>query len=196
MHSSFQNAFTKNLYDKCNIEKKNQESVGPYQYITEPVYESNDKCFENQSPFIHKNIPTFKIDIESDLRNQTRILSKCPETRFDPTKLENCKKCEKCNEGLPCDCKHCRDTRYENELKECKTKDLIPTYTRTNKPCNIFSGITINRFHPLCEDLQDLNTIHSNNYIGFNTRLVVKDAFNKIENKPKLIYFDPKPLNF
>lgn len=172
--------FSRSLYDDCNIEKKNLESTGPFKYMTEPVHESKADCFLNATPFQHntfRNIPSASIDIDSDLRNQTRLLSRCPETRFDPTKLDNCQKCEKCNSGLPCDCAHCKQTKYENKLKNCENNGLTPAYTRVKKPCNIFSGITINRFNPLFEDLQDANKIQSNSFIGTNTRLLVKDAF-------------------
>ena len=175
-------SFTNSLYDKCNTEIKEKESNGPYNYITDSVYESNKQCYVGQSPFMHnqfKSIPQTLIDTESDLRNQTRILSRCPESRFDPTKLNNCSDCAKCNQGLPCGCSHCKDTRNEQKLVDCKNDFLVPNYTRVKKPCNIFSGITINRFSPLCEDLQDLNTIQSNSYIGSSTRLAVRDAFRK-----------------
>lgn len=175
-------SFTNSLYDDCNIQKKEQESTGPYQWITDNVNESVNSCFVGQSPFMHnkfQSIPTNLVDTESDLRNQTRLLSRCPESRFDPTKLDNCKECDKCNEGLPCGCAHCKDTRNNQKLKDCETDFLVPSYTRVKKPCNIFSGITINRFSPLCSDLQDLNTIQSNSYIGSNTRLAVRDAFRK-----------------
>ena len=84
------------------------------------------------------------------------------------------------------------------KLAECKTNNLVPEYTRINKPCNIFSGISINRFHPLCEDLQDTNKIQSNSYIGTSTRLQVKDAFNKArQEQPKrsgaVPLFNPQP---
>jgi hypothetical protein len=173
-------SFTKSLYDQCNLDKKLQESTGPYKWMTDQVKESHNACYVDQPPYMHQqfpSIPSNKIDVESDLRNQTRLLSKCPSARFDPTKLDNCKECKKCNQGLPCGCSHCRQTKYENELKDCTNTALMPEYTRINKPCNIFSGITINRFNPLCEDLQDTNKIQSNSYIGTNTRLQVKDAF-------------------
>lgn len=182
-------SFTNSLYDSCNIDKKNQESTGPYKWISDSVNESKNNCYVNQSPFMHNNfqsIPMELVDTESDLRNQTRNLSRCPETRFDPTKLNNCKNCTKCNEGLPCECKHCRQTKYENKLKDCISPFLVPDYTRVNKSCNIFSGITINRFAPLYEDLQDTNKIQSNSYIGSNTRLLVKDAFKQYNDKFKL----------
>jgi hypothetical protein len=175
-------SFSNSLYDNCNLEKKNQESTAPYKWLTDDVKESKSACYVNQTPYMHKqfqSIPFNKIDIESDLRNQTRSLTRCPDGRFDPTKLENCKDCHNCNQGLPCSCNHCKQTKYENELKDCANAGLVPAYTRVNKPCNIFSGITINRFNPLVEDLTDLNKIHSNSYIGTNTRNQIKDAFKE-----------------
>lgn len=176
-------SFTNSLYDECNIKQKQVESTAPFNYITDTVYENKDACFVSASPFMHNqfyNISPNNVDIENDLMNRNRLLSRCPETRFDPTKLQNCKLCTKCNEGLPCGCGHCKDTRYQNSLKDCESnKGLVPEYTRINKPCNIFSGITINRFNPLCEDLQEASKIQSNSYIGTNTRLEIKDAFKK-----------------
>lgn len=178
-------SFTKSLYDDCNLAKKEQESTGPYQYMMDPIRESQSSCWQNQSPFMHahfNSIPSSHVDIESELRNQTRHSSKCPSARYDPTKLDNCRSCKKCNSGLPCDCKHCRETKFENRLKDCST-GLIPSYTRTNRSCNVLSGVTINRFTPLCEDPQDMKKIQSNSYIGSNTRLEVKDAFKSSQEK-------------
>lgn len=178
-------SFTKSLYDDCNLVKKEQESTGPYQYIMDPIRESQDSCWQNQSPFMHNHfnsIPLSHVDVESDLRNQTRHASKCPGARFDPTKLDNCRSCKNCNNGLPCDCKHCRDTKYENSLKDC-SKGLIPTYTRMNRSCNVLSGVTINRFETLHEDPQDMKKIQSNAFIGSNTRLEVKDTFKSTQEK-------------
>lgn len=175
-------SFTNSLYDSCNIEKKDSESSGPFKWITDSLYEHKSNCYVGASPFMHNNfksIPANSIDIENDLRNGTRKLSRCPKSRFDPTQLDNCKDCKQCNQGLPCGCEHCKDTKSQLKLTDCDT-GLIPEYTRINKPCNLFNGITINRFHPLCEDLQDSNKIQSNSYIGVNTRLQVKDEFKKI----------------
>jgi hypothetical protein len=188
-------SFTNSLYDSCNTDKKNQESISPYNWITDQVRESTNPCYVNQSPFTHnqtKSIPANLVDAESDLRNQTRMLSRCPETRFDPTKLDNCKDCTKCNSGLPCGCTHCKQSKYENKLNDCVSPFLTPNYTRVNKSCNIFSGITINRFNPLYSDLQDTNKIQSNSYIGSNTRLAVKDAFKQTELNKKLKLMPPQ----
>lgn len=149
--------FTRNLYDKCALDKKDQESTSPFDYQTDKsVMESKETCFLGSSPFQHnpfKSIPTEHIDIENDLRGQTRKLSKCLKTRFDPTTAK----------------------QYTSKVNECVDEKLVPEYTRINKPCNIFSGISINRFHPLCDDMQ--TNIQSNTYIGSNTRLQIKDAY-------------------
>lgn len=190
-------SFSNSLYDECNINKRQIESVAPFKYMTDNIYENKNNCFVGISPFMHKqfhNIPPNSVDIENDLRNRNRPLSRCPETQFDPTKLNNCKACQQCNEGLPCSCLHCQDAKLQNKLTDCE-KGLVPEYTRVNKPCNIFSGISINRFHPLCEDLQDSSKIQSNNYIGTNTRLQVKDAFTSNNARPVNIKsFTPVPF--
>lgn len=150
-------SFTRNSADACAIDHKNKESSGPFEYATDTQVRSQS-CSLGASPFMHNHlysIPSRAVDIESDLRGQSYNLSKCSTHKFNP---QNAKK-----SGIP--------------LPECSDKHLVPEYTRINKPCNLFSGITINRFHPLCEDIQQLNKIHHNSYIGTNTRLQAKDSF-------------------
>lgn len=176
--------FSKSLYDECNIKKKEQESTGPFKWITDSVYESPSACFLDESPFMHNNfysIPSNKVDVESDLRNQTRLLTRCPEGRFNP--LINSTSCPKFNSGLPCECKDCKEAKKVFELHDCEKSGLIPESTRTKRPCNILSGISINRFDPLYEDLQDSQKIQSNSFIGVNTRMQVKDAYKKTQEK-------------
>lgn len=154
-------SFTRSSYDECAITKKNSESAGPFQWVTDKsVVESKESCFLGAAPFMHnpyRSVPVNSIDIESDLRGQTRLLSKCIDDKHDPNKIKP----------------------VDYQIKECTDLRLVPEYTRMNKSCNIFSGITINRFHPLCEDLQQPSKIASNNIIGKNTRLQVKDAIKK-----------------
>lgn len=154
-------SFTRSLYDKCALDKKEQESTGPFKLVTDnTTAESKDRCFlAAASPFMqnpYRSVPKDSVDIESDLRGQNLTLSRCPEFKFNPTTQK----------------------KYDIPYKECEERRLVPEYTRTNRPCNILSGVTINRFHPLCEDLQVPTKIHSNEYIGVNTRLQVKDDFS------------------
>jgi hypothetical protein len=154
-------SFTRSTYDDCALQKKAQESTDPYKWSTDAtVVENNESCYLGASPFMHNpfhSVPVNSIDIESELRGQTRLLSKCQENKFNP------------NANKP----------VNVDLKPCADERLVPEYTRVDKPCNMFSGVSINRFHPLCEDLQALTKIHSNTYTGTNTRLQVKDAYKK-----------------
>lgn len=163
MESHF--SFTRSAYDTCALETKNKESTAPGEYSTDvAVIENKEACFLGASPFMQNpfnSIPTNVIDIESNLRGQTNNLSKCAEHKFNPNS----------------------ETPIDYKWKECFDKRLVPEYTRTDRPCNILSGITINRFHPLCDDFQELNQIHHNTYIGSNTRLQIKDAFKEQQNK-------------
>ena len=154
-------SFTRNLYDNCSLEKKNQESTAPFNWVTDKsVVESKQSCFQGTSPFMHnpfKSIPMDSVDIESNLRGQHFKASRCPIHKFNPNNNPY--------------------STVGSVLHECTDNRLVPEYTRLNKSCNIFSGININRFNPLCEDHTDFNKIHSNNYIGTNTRLIIKDSF-------------------
>jgi hypothetical protein len=160
-------SFSRSLYDECSLAKKDSESKGPFQWVTDKyVKESDESCFQASAPFKHNpinGVPESHLDIESDLRGQTRPLSRCPAAKYDPTQKQ----------------------AVIAKLKECVSDKLVPEYTRINKPCNIFSGMSVNRFHPLCDDLQANVNIPSNSIFGKNTRLQVKDTYvRKVESKP------------
>ncbi len=165
---------TSPLYDDCNYQLKLQDSLGPYQWVTQVVKENPEACNVDQSPFMQHpfySIPKDKVDIESELRLETRKLSRCPENKFQ----QNCKDCENCNAGIPCECIHCKTKKYQNELKDCVKSKLVPVYSRKDKSCE-GRNYQINRFNHLDEDLQDLNKIQSNSYIGVNARNMAKDS--------------------
>lgn len=161
-------SFTRDKYDSCEYDKYLQETNGPYQWLAQNVYENKDECHVEQSPYmrgvaahgINRNV----IDIESELLNITRPNSRCPDLKYNPT---------------------IHKTKTPEYKKNCENTFLIPEYTRMDKPCNVFSGVTINRFHPLHSDLQDYNKIHRNSYVGQNTRLITRDAYAKKMGRPQ-----------
>jgi hypothetical protein len=160
-------SFTRAAYDDCELRKQCAENTAQFEWATDSnVVESQGSCFEATAPFMHnpfRSTPRDSIDIESELRGQTRNLSRCPEHKFDPLKAKT----------------HTIDYTF------CQL-NLAPEYTRTNRSCNVLSGISINRFDPLCED-PTIN-IQSNSYIGSNTRLEIKDAFTqKREKEQKML---------
>lgn len=158
-------SFTRSSADECALSQKNQESSAPLSYMTDSNVSLNkDACLVNASPFMQnpfKSIPSSIVDIESDLRIQTHSLSKCADSQFNP------------DTSKP----------INFEWKKCANDDLVPQYTRIDKPCNVFSGVTIDRFHPVDPSVQNLSQIQHNNYIGTNTRLQIKDAYrNSLTN--------------
>jgi len=181
MSSAYQ-SFANLNYDKCALDKKDLENVNHFNLVVDSnVPESNNPCFMTLSPYSHNpffSIPPSNMDVESDLRGQTRPLSRCPEVRYNPYK-----ECENYKQGVPCGCELCKK---QFTMNECLDRFLEPSYTREKKPCNIFSGITINRFDPICDDFQDLQKIQDNSYIGSNTRLAVRDTFDFLNKRVKL----------
>ena len=149
--------FTRKSSDNCALSQKDALNNNAFGLVVDKsVIESDESCFQASAPFKHnpfRSIPSNIVDIESELRGQTRVMSKCPSVlnRFNefPSK----------------------------KIVECQSKTLVPEYTRINRPCNVLAGITINRFNPLCEDLQEIHKIQDNTYIGSNTRLQYKDSY-------------------
>lgn len=156
-------SFTRDKYDPSEYNKYLQESQGAFKWLSQNIYENPDHCHVQQSPYMRgvaaHGINRNSIDVESELLNITRQAGKAPHLKYNPK----------------------RDIiKTPKYLNDCQNNSpLIPQYTRMDKPCNTFSGISINRFHPLCEDLQDYNKIHKNSYIGTNTRLQTRDSYAK-----------------
>lgn len=154
-------SFTRTRYDECALNQSNKESTSPFDWITDSsVIESKEVCFEAASPFVHnpyKSVPRDSVDVESDLRGQNFKLTKCPQNKFNPNTQKPF------NNKTPVDC----------------NGKLVAEHTRVGRACNVLSGISINRFHPICEDYQEISKIHQNTYIGTNTRLAIKDAYRK-----------------
>ena len=77
-------------YDACQYSKDLKESTDPLAYRMYGGYGENcNKCINDK--FWVKYAPEI-VDIESELRNQTRMLSKCDQFKYSPT----CKKSGLC----------------------------------------------------------------------------------------------------
>ena len=78
-------SFNRLDYDKCAYAKTLDESTSQIDYwIYLGKYENDKQCpvgdFTNNLEF------GVKTDVESELRGQTRLASKCPEEKYDPSK--------------------------------------------------------------------------------------------------------------
>ena len=75
----------RSLYDTCNYQKRLYESTSPLLHQTYfGAVENVNKCRDDPNFFPLRNHPTI-IDIESDLRNQTRPYSKCDQFKYSPS---------------------------------------------------------------------------------------------------------------
>ena len=103
-------------------------------------YEEKLKNFENCQKCRHEfgllggtavsHIKGNLVDLENDLRGQTRLLSHCPDKNYKP----KCSWCRNCDEGLPCGCIDCQDELINLQTKnmfhynDVAMPDKIPSY--------------------------------------------------------------------
>ena len=89
------------MYDTCAYSKKMQESTSPLNYALYPgKFENSSKCRIELGLVGGNGVSLFSgnlVDLESDLRNQTRPLSHCPKNDYQP-------RCSNYSavSGLPC----------------------------------------------------------------------------------------------
>jgi len=90
-------------YDACAYEKVLNESTGSFAYaMYTGKYENCAKCRIELGQFGGNAVSLFSgnlVDLESDLRGQTRPASLCPKNKYQPKCKTQNSKCD----GLPCD---------------------------------------------------------------------------------------------
>ena len=76
------------IYDTCAYNKKMQESTSPLNYTLYPgKFENTSKCRIVLGLVGGNGVSLFSgnlVDLESDLRNQTRPASLCPKNHYQP----------------------------------------------------------------------------------------------------------------
>jgi hypothetical protein len=167
-------SFNRQVYDPCNSRHKFKESTASMRY---QLSNTNTKdCYSNEPGFISHyvggGVRGNHVDTESELKNIVRPLSECPSKKH----------------------------QYQNTTKKNPREDcgihLRTQYTREKRPCNVLSGVNINRFEPLCTNLQETDKIHSNCYIGVNSRLQTQDIAEKEQDyrgvAKRAVFVDPK----
>ena len=140
-----------NLLQDCF--SKESTGAGLYQLNT-PIEE---ECFQEQTGFITRGNTRFVpslIDIESEIRGLNYKNSKCHELKDDPL--------NKFRTMVPID------------IVKCKPM-LKTVYTKNQRACDNISLIQQNRFEYLNRPL----VVQSNDFIGSNTRLEVRDSYKK-----------------
>ena len=184
------NTHNRLAYDNCAYAQRLYESTSPLAYQINPVaYESCSKCQMVYPGYLGAmggfgfGVGPNEINLESDLRNQTRINTLCPSHKYLPKCgcMERGMFCPQCQQGLPCGCEQCR-YRNVNNVAPCRP-GIIPVESidsRQMKACNdLNGGLHINRFDYLCENPQDPARIffYTNNArLGTNTNINERDS--------------------
>ena len=91
------------MYDTCAYKKLLDQSTGPFSYsMYTGKYENCAKCRIELGQIGGNGVSIFSgnlVDLESNLRGQTRLASLCPIKKYQPI----CNKPNPNNDGLPCD---------------------------------------------------------------------------------------------
>jgi len=112
-------------HDECAYRKELRQSVSELDYRLDPnkFYNCNP-CRPELGVFGGNVVSLTKdnlVDTESDLRNQTRQYSRCPERQY----LPECENCD-CNEGLPCGSASCKAQENLDHLPACNIIQYKP----------------------------------------------------------------------
>lgn len=98
------------IYDTCAYKKNLQQSTDPLQYsLYTGKYENSAKCRIELGSVGGNGVSLFNgnlVDLESDLRGQTRQTSHCPCDKYTP-KCNN-PKCNNGENGVPCSSSKCQ----------------------------------------------------------------------------------------
>lgn len=92
------------MYDNCAYKKRLQESTGSYSYsMYTGKFDNSSKCRIELGQVGGNGVSLYSgnlVDLESDLRGQTRSASLCPSKKYHPECVV--KPNGRCSLGLPC----------------------------------------------------------------------------------------------
>ena len=110
-------SFTRGLYDTCNYDTRLDESTSVLTHLLDPSrYYNCNECFISFGTVGGNTVSRYNgnmVDLESDLRGQTRILSDCPTKKYQPGTIIQGQSNNGCKpgcgtDGLPCGSLECR----------------------------------------------------------------------------------------
>ena len=168
-------SFNRLKYDNCEIKKYNQETTGPGNYLYDtPIM--CDNCLNDNPRVINQKKGVSlnsnvdwrfyygPVDVESDLFNLNRNLSRCPSKKYEP----NCDPNSCTNQGEICGTgviESCNDPKNplrnswnrpgDNNLVNFKNCFFPTEDTRLSNPSTNLRGTGWNRFETLCHNPQE-----------------------------------------
>lgn len=167
-------------YDDCSYKKYIQETTGPGKWAL------SQRMNDHQSPHVqhpgfmntnHSGIVPSNVDIESHLKNLGVYNSSCPDKKQNPFMGNTCNECKKSFTGLPCN--SCSQQLRESDKEKPQHQFLS---TRDRKECGNVADIYIDRFESSRHEVQTPSRIHSNEFIGVDSRSKMKQI-SLLKNK-------------
>lgn len=135
-------SFNRAMYDPCAYNKRLDQSTSVLTYKLDPNKYYNCNPCRIGFGIVGGNDVSLStcnlVDVESDLRNQTRLYSQCPERKYLPKCNLAC--ASKSNLGLPCGNRYC-STGQKVDLPECNMIQYKPRidnvgYSLNYPPCS------------------------------------------------------------
>ncbi len=129
-------SFNRLSYDRCAYDKRITEGTSVLSWVLDPnKYYNCNPCRVEFGLVGGNNVSNYignMVDLESDMRGQTRLASKCPETMFLPGTVIQGKVSNGCSPGcgttgLPCGSLSCRKDPVKH-LPACNIIDYAPRY--------------------------------------------------------------------
>ena len=172
-------SFNRAIYDPCAYNKRLDESTSVLTYNLDPNRYYNCNQCRIQFGVVGGNDVSLSacnlVDLESDLRNQTRLYSLCPEKKYLPTCDLNCKS----KLGLPCGSRCCKNEVKYN-LPECNIIQYKPR----------IDNVGYELKYPSCPKNPSFSCPPK------NCRLPVSNAKVHGKGKGKGIYWSQKPVQY
>lgn len=117
--------------DSCYVKQQLVQSGNIFTHVMNPAkYNNRSQCRPILGIVGGNNVSRTSgnmVDLESDLRGQTRVLSNCDSTQYKPS----CN-CANCTDGMPCGCLNCQEKM--NDLPACQLQNYKPTVTAPAVP--------------------------------------------------------------
>lgn len=197
---------TRQKYDECVQDYYFTKSIAPGLYtmntpkLQVTCFQSNPQIINQKANISYNEDSNWKfnqgsIDVESDLFNLNRPLSKCPTGSYEP----RCINCgiitsgQVCGDGVSQSCDDCllkikkggmcNEINYRN-IPNC---NFPVENTRLDNPCMTLRGVGINRFDPLCHNPQNIpqTNVKFRKNIDMDSRRIFKDNFKPCLPKVK-----------
>jgi hypothetical protein len=115
-------------YDTCAYKKSLDQSVGPLSYVLNPIkYENCNKCRMELGIVGGTAVSQIRgnlVDLENDLRGQTRSASLCPDNHYQPS----------CKDGIG---EKCQPQQINISGNSCKKPRTINTELLHLPPCQM-----------------------------------------------------------